>query len=58
MISARVHPGETNSSFIMRGIIKCLTSETSRADTLRKQVRTEIFKRKYVEKILRGPENS
>ena len=38
IISARVHPGESNSSWVMKGIIDYLTSETERADTLRKEV--------------------
>ena len=46
VISARVHPGETNSSWVMRGIIKYLISDTARADTLRKQVKKIIYQKK------------
>jgi predicted deacylase len=35
VISARVHPGESNSSFIMHGLIKFLTSQDSAAVSLR-----------------------
>ena len=38
IISARVHPGESNASWVMKGIIDYLTSETERAETLRKEV--------------------
>jgi hypothetical protein len=38
VITSRVHPGETNASWVMRGIIQHLTSESNRADVLRKQV--------------------
>lgn len=30
-LSARVHPGETNSSWIMRGVLKCLFEENTKA---------------------------
>ena len=35
VISARVHPGETNASFMMRGVIRFLTSDNPTAATLR-----------------------
>jgi hypothetical protein len=35
VISARVHPGETNASFMMHGVIQFLTSEDPMARTLR-----------------------
>ena len=35
VISARVHPGETNASWMMRGILFFLTSDDPRAKTLR-----------------------
>jgi len=41
IISARVHPGETNASWVMKGIIDYLTSETERAAQLRREF---IFK--------------
>jgi cytosolic carboxypeptidase protein 2/3 len=34
-ISARVHPGESNSSWVMKGIIDLLTSQTQEAKVLR-----------------------
>lgn len=34
-ISARVHPGESNSSWVMKGIIDHLTSQTPEARVLR-----------------------
>ena len=36
MLSARVHPGETNASFMMKGAIDFLLGETKEAMTLRK----------------------
>jgi len=41
VISSRVHPGETNASWVMRGIIRYLTSDSQRAENLRRQF---IFK--------------
>ena len=38
VISSRVHPGETNASWVMRGIIRYLTSDSQRAENLRRQV--------------------
>jgi cytosolic carboxypeptidase protein 2/3 len=35
IITARVHPGEANSSYIMEGIIKFLTSNHREAKILR-----------------------
>jgi len=41
ILTARVHPGETNSSFIMQGILELLTGQ----DKLAKQLRnTYVFK--------------
>ncbi len=37
VLTARVHPGESNSSFIMHGIIDYLTSDTPEAEALRKK---------------------
>lgn len=36
IISARIHPGETNSSFMVQGIIDFLVSDSPEADALRK----------------------
>ena len=36
IISARIHPGETNSSFMMQGIIDFLIADTPEAELLRK----------------------
>lgn len=41
VISARVHPGETNGSYMMQGLIKFLLSEDPEAQELRKRV---VFK--------------
>ena len=41
VLTARVHPGESNSSFIMEGIIKFLTSNSKEAKVLRQNY---IFK--------------
>ena len=35
MLTGRVHPGETNSSWIMEGILNFLTSDTPEADEIR-----------------------
>ncbi len=35
MLTARVHPGETPSSWIMRGVINFLTGDTDVAEELR-----------------------
>lgn len=37
MISSRVHPGESNASFIMEGIIDFLMSDDMEAQILRNQ---------------------
>lgn len=47
VISARVHPGETNSSWVMRGILNYLTSDTVKANTLRKQVGGSFYRSIY-----------
>ena len=38
VISARVHPGESNASWVMKGVIDYLTSDHLRADALRREV--------------------
>lgn len=40
-LSARVHPGETNSSWVMKGTLEYLTSNTPGAQSLRESY---IFK--------------
>ncbi|CAF1315913.1 unnamed protein product [Adineta ricciae] len=40
-ISARIHPGETNSSFMMRGVLEYITSNDKIAQKLRSQI---VFK--------------
>ena len=37
VISARVHPGESNASWVMKGVIDYLTSDHLRADALRRE---------------------
>ena len=41
IVAARVHPGESNSSFIMQGFLQFITSQQSEAVELRKRV---VFK--------------
>lgn len=41
IIGSRVHPGETPSSWMMQGFLKCLTGNSHQAEQLRKRV---IFK--------------
>jgi len=41
IISSRVHPGETPSSWMMQGFLKCLTGNSHQAEQLRKRI---IFK--------------
>ncbi|XP_022252667.1 cytosolic carboxypeptidase 2-like isoform X3 [Limulus polyphemus] len=41
IISARVHPGESNSSWIMKGLLDFILADSSKAELLRKQL---IFK--------------
>jgi murein tripeptide amidase MpaA len=41
ILTCRIHPGESNSSFIMNGVINYLISDEDKADTLRN---TFVFK--------------
>jgi murein tripeptide amidase MpaA len=41
IISARVHPGESNGSYMMQGLIKYLLGESHQAKELRKRI---VFK--------------
>ena len=41
MITGRIHPGETPSSFMMQGFLKCLTGDSHPAVQLRKRI---VFK--------------
>jgi murein tripeptide amidase MpaA len=41
IISGRVHPGETPSSWMMQGFLKCLTGDSHQAVQLRKRI---VFK--------------
>jgi len=43
IISARVHPGETNASWMMRGILHFLTEATPEAERLRETFEFRIF---------------
>ena len=43
VISARVHPGETNASWMMRGIIAFLTGSSDEAKALRQSFEFRIF---------------
>jgi murein tripeptide amidase MpaA len=38
IICSRVHPGESNASYIMQGFIKFITSNTNEAIELRKRI--------------------
>ncbi len=40
-ITGRVHPGESNGSFVMQGFLKFITSDTVEAQELRNRI---IFK--------------
>jgi murein tripeptide amidase MpaA len=41
IVAARVHPGESNASFIMQGFLKFITGNSSEAADLRRRV---VFK--------------
>ena len=41
IVGARVHPGESNASFIMQGFLKFITGQSSEAVELRKRI---VFK--------------
>ena len=43
LISARIHPGESNSSWVMQGIIEYLLGETKEASLLRKMYFTHLY---------------
>jgi hypothetical protein len=43
VISARVHPGETNASWMMHGLLEALTSDSSEARQLRHTVMVKII---------------
>ena len=54
IITARVHPGETNSSQIMHGVIKFLTSEHADAEILRKNFIFKIVPMVNVDGVVHG----
>ncbi len=43
VISARAHPGETNASWMLRGILDYLTETSPEAETLRETFEFRIF---------------
>ena len=54
ILSARVHPGETNASWIMEGILDFLTSDTPEADELRTHFMFKIIPMLNVDGVING----
>ena len=53
-LSARVHPGETNASWIMEGILDFLTSDTPEAEELRTHFMFKIIPMLNVDGVING----
>lgn len=54
IITARVHPGETNSSFAMEGLIKYLLGDSLQAKQLRKRIVFKIVPMLNVDGVIAG----
>ena len=55
VLTARIHPGESNSSFVMKGILEFLTSEDNvEADLLRKNFVFKIVPMINVDGVIYG----
>jgi len=53
-ISARIHPGESNSSFMMKGVIDFLTSDAPEARVLRDKFVFKIVPMINVDGVVNG----
>jgi murein tripeptide amidase MpaA len=53
-ISARIHPGESNSSFMMKGIIDFLTSDAPEARVLRDKFYFKLVPMLNVDGVVNG----
>jgi len=54
IITARVHPGETNSSYMMQGLIKYLVGDSMQATQLRKRIVFKIIPMINVDGVIVG----
>jgi murein tripeptide amidase MpaA len=54
ILTARVHPGETNSSFMMEGVIDFLLSDCSDAEKLRSKFIFKIIPMLNVDGVIHG----
>ena len=54
MLTARIHPGESNSSFVMRGAIEFLTSDCAEAKLLRQNFVFKIVPMINVDGVING----
>ena len=53
-ITARIHPGESNASFLMRGFMNFLLSDTKEADFIRKNYITRIVPMLNIDGVIEG----
>jgi len=54
VLSSRVHPGETNASWIMHGLLEYLTSQTKEAQLLRMTYVFKIIPMLNIEGVIHG----
>ncbi|CAG9581585.1 unnamed protein product [Danaus chrysippus] len=53
-LTARVHPGESNASWVMDGTLRCLLADTSSAAALRNKYVFKIVPMLNVEGVING----